>query len=306
MDSISGGTETKFEKSKIQKVEKIDFSGFSCTFRTFGHFDFSGFSGSFRTFWAFRLFVFFWHVSDFEAFSTFWLFEFSGTFSDFLGFSAFRLFDFSGFAALFGLVGLFDFSRCLVLFGLLRFSTFLALFGRYVFFDVSGSAVRFVFFFSRFWTFRLFSCLLSFLVVQFFDWALADKIVKRSFLESVIVSSVVVVARSGLPALADGGFFSFPKPDAPLSNTTDPCRWGIDCQRAHVESGLLCGSHSVIVALRSSMPMLSLHRFYRKAGRTTKQNSRFSIWRLKGRYRLSLIFQRAWVLKRACGVCSCQ
>ena len=60
-----------------------------------------------------------------------------------------------------------------------------------MFFDFSGSAVRFGF--SRFWTFRLSSCLHSFLVVRVFDWALSDSTVKRSFSESVIVSSVVVV-----------------------------------------------------------------------------------------------------------------
>ena len=123
----------------------------------------------------------------------------------------------------------------LVLFGLLRFSTFLALVRLYVFFRLFG-------FGCSFRVFRVFGLSSIFLHSQ-----------------SVAVSSVVVVARSGLPALADGGFFSCPKPDAPLSKTADPCRWGIDCQRAHVESGLLCGSHSVIVALRSSMPTLGLH-----------------------------------------------
>ena len=80
----------------------------------------------------------------------------------------------------------------------------------------------------------------------------------------------MVVARSGLPALADGGFFSCPKPDAPLSKTADPCGWGVGCQRAHVESGLLCGSHNVIVALRSSMPTLSLHWFYQPSNEVVK------------------------------------
>ena len=60
--------------------------------------------------------------------------------------------------------------------------------------------------FSRFWTFRFFSCFLNVLLVQVFDWALADSTFTRSFFESVLVSSLVVVARSGLPALADVGF----------------------------------------------------------------------------------------------------
>ena len=50
-----------------------------------------------------------------------------------------------------------------------------------MFFDFSGSAIRFGFF--ALLDFRLCSCLLSLLVVQVFDWALADSIVTRSFLE---------------------------------------------------------------------------------------------------------------------------
>ena len=183
-------TETKFEKSNGRKV--FDFSDILALFGLFGLFDFSGCLALFGLFGLF----------DFSGFLA--LFRLFGL----LGFLTFRLFGLfgtfriacSGFLALFGRFGLlsgtfrtvtlFDFScTC----GTARFSTFrVRLF-------VSG--------FSRFFTFVYFSCLLSFLVVQVFDWALADSIVTRSFLDSVIVSSVVVVARSGLPALADGGFF---------------------------------------------------------------------------------------------------
>ena len=202
-------------------------------------------------------------VSDFSSFLT--LFGFFGLF-DFSGFPAVfgrcGIFDLSGVPARFGLFGLFDFwtfrlySGALALFGLFvlsHFSTFLALVGHYVFLDfrvrlfVSGS--------SRWLTFRLFSCLRNVLPVQVCDWALADSIVTRSFLESVIVSIVVVVASS----------------DAPLSKTADLCRWGIDCQKAHVESGLLCGSRSVVAALRPSTPTLSLQRFHQPS---TKSLSR--------------------------------
>ena len=66
------------------------------------------------------------------------------------------------------------------------------------------SVFRVRLFVSGFRVFGLFVYVLAFSIVNF-DWALADSIVTR-FLESVIVPSVVVVARSGLPALADGGF----------------------------------------------------------------------------------------------------
>ena len=116
-------TETKFEKSKSQKVEKIDFFGFSCAFRTFGLFDFSGFLAVFGLFWLFNFsgFLALFGLFGLLGFSTFWLFEFSRTFrtfwvflrfdcstfrvllhfSDLLGFSTFRVFwhfsDFLGF-----------------------------------------------------------------------------------------------------------------------------------------------------------------------------------------------------------------
>ena len=134
---------------------------------------------------GFSTFLVFWHCSNILGFSVFRLLGFAGAFRTFLVSRRFQLF--------------------------LHFHDFAC-----VLFCFSGSAVRFGF--SCFWTFRLCSCLFN----CKFDWALADSIVTR-FLESVIVPSVVVVARSGLPALADGGFFCCPKPDAPLSKTAEPC-----------------------------------------------------------------------------------
>ena len=117
-------TETKFEKSKSQKVEKFltfriflhctlfglfwlfDFSGFLALFGLFGLFDFLTFRlfvffGTFRTLWAFRpfdssTFRVFLHFSDLLGFSTFRVFW---HFSDRLFRVFFRVSDFLGFWA---------------------------------------------------------------------------------------------------------------------------------------------------------------------------------------------------------------